>query len=143
MMPSRRGLSRRSVASRPGVSRNSSCAGVVFFGLKCVDSQSRRGSAIAGLPTWPCWLRDASGATPVSQWKTVLLPDPEKPAMPTRMGVGLCAKVHLSLATLYGRRLAVAIFREARPAGSRREELSHPRRDDVGAIPHHPVFSAG
>ena len=51
-MPSRRGLSRRSVANRPGVSRNSIVVGVVLRGLNFADSQSRRGSGMrdAGLP---------------------------------------------------------------------------------------------
>ena len=35
------------------------------------------------MPTWPCWLLAGSGLAPVSHWKTVLLPDPAKPAMPT------------------------------------------------------------
>src|SRR5436190_12127590 len=34
-------------------------------------------------PVWPVWTLAGSGRTPVSQWKTVLLPEPAKPAMPT------------------------------------------------------------
>src|SRR2546423_464085 len=84
-MPSRRGLSRRSVGIRPGVSRNSMVAGVVFLGRNWDDSQSRRSSGIRAMPTWPRRLAAGSGLTPVNQRKTVLLPDPAKPAMPTFM----------------------------------------------------------
>src|SRR5437588_12571829 len=34
------------------------------------------------MPVWPCCTRAGSGATPVSQRKTVLLPEPEKPTRP-------------------------------------------------------------
>src|SRR5262249_30772905 len=81
------GLSRRSVGIRPGVSRNSMVAWVVFFGLKWAESQSRRSSGTLAIAIWPRWLAAGSGLIPVSQWKTVLLPVPAKPAMPTFMAV--------------------------------------------------------
>src|SRR5262249_51033242 len=40
--------------------------------------------------TWPRWLAAGSGLTPVSQWNTVLLPEPAKPAMPIFMGLASC-----------------------------------------------------
>src|SRR5262249_15418612 len=94
-----RGLSRRSVASTPGVSRNSSVAGVVFFGLNCSDNQVSRASGILATPCWPCWLLAGSGFTPVSHSNTVLLPEPEYPAMPTFMVVvcGGCVNGKLPL----------------------------------------------
>src|SRR5882724_9566907 len=84
-MARRRGLSRRSSANRPGVSRKSMAAGVVFFGLNFLESQSRRGSGILALPVWPTWILAGSGFAPVSHWKTLLFPEPEKPTRPTFM----------------------------------------------------------
>src|SRR5262249_57652630 len=81
------GWPRRSVVNNPGVSRNSIVAGVVFFGLNSWDSQSSRSSGSLAMPTCPRCPAAGSGLTPVSQWNTVLLPEPEKPAMPTFMGL--------------------------------------------------------
>ena len=60
-------------------------AGVVFFGLNCAESQFNRSSGSLAMPTWPRWLAAGSGLTLVSQRKTVLLPEPAKPTMPTFM----------------------------------------------------------
>ena len=57
-------------------------AGVVFLGLNLADNQSSRSSGILALPDCPCWARPGSGFTPVSQWNTVLLPEPANPARP-------------------------------------------------------------
>jgi len=57
-------------------------------GLLGIEERREIGEArigTAGLPTWPCWEREGSGASPVSQWKTVVFPEPEKPAMPIFM----------------------------------------------------------
>ena len=60
-------------------------AKVVFLGLNWAESQSRRSSGILDMPTWPRWAAAGSGLTAVNQWKTVLFPEPAKPAMPTFM----------------------------------------------------------
>ena len=60
---------------------------VPFLGLKWTDILSSRSSGTSAMPTWPCWTLAGSGASPVSHWKTVLLPDPENPTSPTFMGI--------------------------------------------------------
>src|SRR5262249_54788959 len=71
--------------SRPGVSRKSIAAGVVLRGRNFAESQSRRASGTLALPAWPICALAGSGLAPVSHWKTVLLPDPANPTMPTFM----------------------------------------------------------
>src|SRR5262249_49341508 len=96
-MPSRRGLSRRSVGINPGVSTNTNSAGLVLLGLKYADSQSRRSSGILASPTCPPRCTAAgSGFLPVSHWNTVVLPLPAKPTRPTfirRRGLGVRGQI--------------------------------------------------
>ena len=65
------------VRLRPGVSTSSIAA--MRDLLRMVDlaerlEARRRGSAAIAL--WPVWASAGSGATPVSQWNSVLLPEP-------------------------------------------------------------------
>src|SRR5262245_55645746 len=100
MMPRRRGLSRRSSGIRPGVSRKSRAAGVVFFGLNFFDSQSRRASGALATPVWACCALPGSGRAPVGHWETVLLADAANPPRPTFIATPLHAGGHRSPATV-------------------------------------------